>query len=116
MATIKVNLGRAIERKLKTIQDDAETRLAIHNTLAKRCDPYVPFLEGPLSQTHQVTINGVKYIQPYARYQYYGVNFNHTTDFHPLASAKWDKAMMRDKGDVFRKEVKAIINRRMSQL
>jgi hypothetical protein len=91
------------------------TMIAIHNTLAKRCDPYVPFLNGPLSQTNQVSAEGVRYIQPYARYQYYGTDFNHTLDYHPLASAMWDKAMLRDHRDEFNREVEDIIRWRLKR-
>jgi hypothetical protein len=90
--------------------------LAIYNTLAKMCDPYVPFLNGPLSQTHVVSPKGVRYIQPYARRQYYGDDFNHTTEYHPLASSRWDKAMLRDHGDEFNAEVKDIIDWRMMKV
>lgn len=114
MATIKVRskIERALRKRIEEVNNPT-TMLALHNTLAKKCDPYVPFLEGPLSQTIVVSPKGVTYIQPYARYQYYGVNFNHTTEFHPLASAKWDEAMLRDKGDEFREEVRLIILERI---
>lgn len=114
MATVKISAGlnKKLEKKLKEV-NDATTMLAIHNTLAKMCDPYVPFLEGPLSQTIEVSPEGVTYTQPYARYQYYGENFNHTTEYHPLASAMWDKAMLRDKGDEFRMEVALIVKERL---
>jgi len=115
--TIKVDkriIKQKILDKLKEVNTPT-TMLAIHNTLAKRCDPYVPFLEGPLSQTNVVTDKGVRYIQPYARYQYYGDHFNHTTDFHPLASAHWDKAMLRDHRVEFYREVKDIIDWRLRQ-
>lgn len=76
---------------------------------------------------------------PYAHYQYYGEvygpNFpiyedgvivgwrsrknekkhpmgrklNYKKDYHALATSFWNKAMLRDKGDEFRKEVKDII-------
>ena len=95
---------------------DAETMLAIQNLFAKMCDPYVPFLEGPLSQTTEIDSTGVKYTQPYAHYQYMGVGFNHTLDYHPLASAQWDKAMMRDHGEEFTEQVKQILLRRAKQL
>ena len=117
MARIKVKLdGRIIEKSLQnrlSAVNNSTTMLAMHNTLAKRCDPYVPFLNGPLSQTVQVTPEHVRYIQPYAHYQYYGVDFNHTTDYHPLASAMWDKAMLRDHRAEFFHEIKDIIERRL---
>ena len=112
--TIKVHIDDALRKRIEAVNNPT-TMLAIHNTLAKRCDPYVPFLEGPLSQTNIVSPEGVTYIQPYARYQYHGTNFNHTTDYHPLASAEWDKAMLRDHGDEFNQEVKDIIHWRLAQ-
>ena len=108
--TVKLN-DAAIENKLKNLCD-SETMLEIHNLLAKYCDPYVPFLEGPLSQTIEVTPEYVRYTQPYAHYQYYGTEFNHTLDYHPLASAKWDEAMLRDRRDEFLADVKEILVRR----
>jgi len=111
---VKSRLSQAIQDRIEEINNPT-TMLAIYNTLAKKCDPYVPFLEGPLSQTVQVTSDGVRYVQPYARYQYYGEDFNHTTEYHPLASARWDKAMMRDRGDEFVKEVEDILYWRMKQ-
>lgn len=115
LINIEVNIDdRVIAKKLNFIANDA-CMLEIHNLLAKMCDPYVPFLEGPLSQTHTVTPKGVTYIQPYARYQYYGVNFNHTKEYHPLASAMWDKAMLDDHGDEFLAQVKEILIRRAKQ-
>lgn len=105
-----------IENRLSSLFTDQETRLEIHNLFAKMCDPYVPFLEGPLSQTIEVLPEYVRYSQPYAHYQYVGEEFNHTIDYHPLASAYWDKAMMRDRGEEFVQQVKAILVRRYRQL
>lgn len=101
--------------KLDEIADE-KTMLEIHNLLAKMCDPYVPFLNGPLSQTNEVTPESVRYIQPYARYQYYGTEFNHTTDVHPLATAMWDKVMMSEHGDEFRIQVEEILRRRLREI
>ncbi len=105
---VKVNIDTDLKDKIAQINNPT-TMLALHNSLAKHCNPYVPFLRGPLSQTAQVTSKAVRYIQPYARYQYYGDNFNHTKEFHPLASARWDEAMMRDHGDEFNAEVNDIL-------
>lgn len=117
MASISVKLNltdKALSRRMEELENPT-TRLAIYNSLAKHCDPYVPFLNGPLSQTAVVTEDGVKYIQPYARYQYYGVDFNHTVEYHPLASAKWNEAMMRDHKKEFTEEVKDIIDWRIAK-
>lgn len=143
--TIKVDVSDALQKKFEELGNPA-TMLAIHNTLAKRCDPYVPFLNGPLSQSVVVTEKGVTYIQPYARYQYYGEIYgpnipikdengfivgwwsppgqqkhptgrtmNHNTEYHPLATSFWDKAMLRDHREEFNEEVKDIIKWRLKQ-
>ena len=119
MASVQIKvdsrmISKALQRKFEEV-NNPRTMLAIHNTLARYCDPYVPFLNGPLSQTIVVTDKSVKYIQPYARYQYYGYGFDHTTDYHPLASSYWDKAMLRDKRKEFNHEVKDIIEWRLRQ-
>ena len=89
-ATIKTTVyidQRAIENKLTKLLKDERVMLEIHNEFARMCNPYVPFLEGPLSQTIEVTPWWVKYTQPYAHYQYTGDGFNFTKDYHPLATA-----------------------------
>jgi hypothetical protein len=112
---------QSLQSKLNALTEDKSTMLEVHNVFAKMCDPYVPFLEGPLSQSGLANVTQ-DYVQyggsnvPYARYQYYGTKFNHTVDYHPLATAFWDKAMMRDKGDVFKQEVTEILRRRAQQL
>lgn len=113
---VDVNVNAiALEQKLQNMLDSKAT-LEIHNLLAKMCDPYVPFLNGPLSQTVVVTPDYIQYTQPYAHYQYTGTHFNHTKDFHPLASAEWDKAMLRDHREEFVQQVKEILVRRAQEL
>lgn len=114
--TIKPKINdKALESRLESILD-APTMLAVHNLLAKMCDPYVPFLEGPLSQTVEVHPDRIVYIQPYARRQYYGTNFRHTLEKHPKATALWDQVMLQEKGDEFNAQVKAILVRRAHEL
>ena len=76
---------------------------------ARYMNKYVPFLNGPLSQTYETGADDmggyVKYIQLYAHRQYNGVGFNFTTDFHPLATDHWDKYMMLADGDMFAREI-----------
>lgn len=108
--TINVDMNDTLFRNMSNeLPDDARIKLACNNTLAKRCDPYVPFLNGPLSQTVRVDTEGAHYNVIYARYQYYGINFKHTLEYHPLASAKWDQAMLRDHREEFCQEIKEII-------
>ena len=113
---VSVELDKSgIESKLLELIDSS-TMLEIHNLFAKMCDPYVPFLEGPLSQTTEITPEYVRYTQSYAHYQYYGTEFNHTLDYHPLASAKWDEAMLSDRRDEFLEQVRQILIRKARQL
>lgn len=114
--TVKAEINdAAIQKKLDMLIDD-RVMYQIHDLLAKMCDPYVPFLEGPLSQTVEVSPQSVKYVQPYARYQYYGTDFNHTIDYHPQATALWDKVMMSEKGEEFRAGVRAILKARAKEI
>lgn len=94
----------------------------------------------------EVTKDSVRYGQPYAHYMYmgevYGPNIpikedgiivgwfsppgkkkhptgraiNYDKEKHPLATKEWDKAMMRDKGDVFLKQVEEILLQRCKEL
>lgn len=98
---------------MEELVNDEGTMLAVHTQFAKTVDPWVPYLTGMLAhRTIQITPQCVRYTQPYARYQYYGVGFNHTKDVHPLASAMWDKVAMQSKGDSFRQSVEKILKRR----
>ena len=143
--TIKVDkriITKKILNKLKGVNSPS-TMIAIYNTLAKRCDPYVPMQEGMLANTVVVTDKCVRYILPYARYQYYGEVYgpnypikengmivgwwspphkhptgraiNYSKEMHPLASSFWDKAMLRDHRTEFYQEVKDIIDWRLKQ-
>lgn len=113
MATIELSfdstaIAEDLKKQFEALLDD-HTMLQIHNELARYCNPYVPMLNGPLSQTVEISPDGVTYTQEYARYQYYGDEFNHTIEYHPLATARWDEAMMRDKGDMFALQIQAIL-------
>lgn len=116
----EVNLS-GLEDRFRNLYYDSNARLEIHNLLAKMCDPYVPFLNGPLSQSAFANVTS-DYVQyggsnvSYARYQYYGVGFNHTKDVHPKATALWDQAMMQERGEEFVNEVKKILVRRYKEL
>lgn len=112
----KIDLNnKALESKINSLLDE-KTMTQIHNEFAKVLDPYVPFLEGPLSQTVQIYADHIKYVQPYAHYQYEGINFNHTTTYHPLATAQWDKVAMTNEMDKFEQSVRNILVRRAKEL
>jgi hypothetical protein len=142
--TVKINNAK-IKQLLEDVIDD-KTMLAIHTLFAKMCDPYVPMKSGALSQTIEITPDGVRYTQPYAHYQYigevYGPNYHsinkygegywwsapgvrkipmdygmtYDNEIHLLATNNWDSAMMRDRGDEFIAAIKEIIKRRAKEL
>lgn len=122
MATVidlDVNVNeRLLQDDLDRLCTDEQALLEIHNRLAQRCDKYVPFLTGALANSAiaNITPQGVTYTTPYARYQYYGITFNHTTTYHPLASALWDKQMMINEGDEFIREITQILLRRQEEI
>lgn len=45
-----------------------------------------------------------------------GREMQYSAEKHPLASKEWDKAMMRDKGDIFLKQVADILVQRCKEL
>ena len=106
----------ALADKFRYLCDDPTLKLNIHDTLAKKCDPYVPMLTGDLSQTLDITPEYVRYTQPYAHYQYHGLEFNHTLDWHPLATAEWDKVMLENHREEFESEVQQLVVRRYREL
>lgn len=117
--TYEIDIDEAgIENKLMSLFYDPDAMLEIHNEFAKTIDPWTPFLTGAMSSSGlaNVAADGVTYNVPYARYQYYGVNFNHTTTYHPLASAQWDKVAMETQLEPFIQKVKDILIRRYNQL
>lgn len=113
--TFKIEVDIPIKEMLDEVLDDA-TRLEINEALAKWCDPYVPYHTGALSQNIEISVDGVTYNQPYAAKNYYGVGIAHRIDVHPLATAKWDEAMMQDHSEEFLNEVNSIISRRLQEL
>lgn len=108
-------LEKYLEQDLEALFD-SDTMLKMHQLLADKCDPYVPYLTGDLSKKVIVSPQSVTYTQPYAQKQYYGLEFNHTLDVHPLATALWDKVMMQNQGDEFLAGVKEILIRRAKEL
>ena len=78
-------------------------------TAARYMNPYVPMRDGFLSQNYITGVDDlggyVKYVSPYAHYQYNGTDFNFSKEQHPLATHHWDKAMMTADGDRYVNEI-----------
>ena len=110
---VEVQLDRAIRQKLEKL-NKPETKTQIHQVLADMCNPYVPYNTGQLANNVQVSYEGVRYSavkdgHQYAAEAYNGTNMQFRTDQHPLASARWEKAMLRDHRDEFNARVKEIL-------
>lgn len=142
---IKINKSK-LRKHLQRLISDPVTMLEVQSSFARFMNPYVPMDEGTLSQTPQVTEDGVRYTQPYAHYQYigdvYGPNIpitengvvvgffskpgktktptgeqlTYNKDRHPLASDHWDQAMMASRGADFKKQVTKILAQRYKEL
>ena len=109
---VKVDVSGVAE-KLNNVVNDDYTRTLIHALLAKTVEPYVPYDTGYLSgESVEIDETGVTYTADYAWRQYYGVDFNHKKEVHPLATALWDKVAMETQFDAFAEGVKDVIIRR----
>lgn len=131
-----------IEKQLESL-DDPDTMQQVHNTYAKFLDPYVPMDEGVLAHDVTVTPEYVQYNSPYAHYMYTGIvygpnipimsngeiigywsppnqakhptgaSIDYSKEKHPLATHHWDKAAMDSQGDVFKSDVKKILQNKL---
>lgn len=115
MATVDVSFF--LQGVLDSLLDNA-TLTEVCTVFAEKCDPYVPFKTGALSESglSGACPEGVRYDVPYAATQYYGVGIAHNPEFHPLATALWDKVMMQNQGEEFYDEVQEILLRRAREL
>lgn len=72
-ATLKLDMAKLLSKE-KQVQ--AEAQKLLKNEVARGCDKYVPFRNGPLRKSVQASVNTPEpllvYDCPYARYQYYG--------------------------------------------
>lgn len=105
-ASITVNSKQAFNR---LFTDDV--MYYANSRLRAYCDPYVPFKYGDLSQNVNTTAKYNEYVMPYANRQYNGKDFDFTKDYHPLATAEWDRAMAVSKGQQLADDISDYIKR-----
>lgn len=111
---IKINVDkRAIADKVELPLYSVGLEMDVCNKFIDIVDPYVPYdtgkLSGEVDYVHSMDGSAVVYTAPYAAKQYYGEEFHHTTEHHPLATAHWDKVAMQTERDRFVKEVEQIV-------
>ena len=112
----KITVDIPLFDHLEEILNDDATKKEVHELLAQMSDPYVPYRTGALASNIDITAQGVTYNQPYAEKNYLGVGIPHNPQYHPLATALWDEAMMRDRGDEFLLKVQDIVLRRLEEI
>jgi len=113
---LEIKLNKPAERIIKEsgINDGAALFAAFE--AMRLMNDYIPMKTGALSNTARVSVeNGrgvVLYIQPYARFCYFGEKKKFSVDKHEKASAFWDKAMALANKGVLTKSVNHFINKK----
>lgn len=92
-AKVKANTA-GISSKIKKIANDKGLGTFLATEAAKGMDKFVPMRTGALSDFTVITPFNVAYAVPYARYVYYGQGKKFSTDKHPNATARWDRAFV----------------------
>lgn len=103
-------VGLNVNKVTKRILND-NIKLGIAKMVEGKMAPYVPREEGFLMENTTVEPDSITYEEPYAHRQYKGNKFNFSKEQNPLATAEWDKAMMKAKGKQVIKEAEEIIER-----
>lgn len=81
------------------------------NEAQRLITPYMPMDTGSLMNTRVITPGLIHYKVPYAARCYYDTHLNFQKTHHPLATAKWDKAMMAARGKELGDAVTAFLKR-----
>ena len=111
---VKVDMS-GVQQRLEDVIRDDDFMTLVHAYYAKVLEPYVPYDTGYLSgQSVEISAEGVTYTADYAWKQYYGTEFNHKRDVHPLATALWDEVAMQTQKEVFAEQIKEILVRRIN--
>ena len=97
------------------IENGGKAHAFFTDVCAKAMDKYVPFDTGTLAETVSVETSIITYVQPYARYVYYGISkngnpLNYHTDKHSLATSYWDRHMWTAEGADIVRQVQKYVN------
>ena len=104
----------SITNKIEELLNDDAVMTEVHTEFANIIDPWVPYDTGNLSKDITIDASGVVYNADYAAKQYYGTEFNHKTEVHPLATAHWDQVAMQTEKEVLAAKVREILIRRIN--
>lgn len=113
---VKVRPVNQVKERLGLLKDGSFLKFCT-NTCYKHMDKYVPYDTGMLRINAVMNTGGgeITYLQPYARYQYYGVRADGTHEVKnyttPGTGKYWDRLMVSAEADVVEKELQAFIDR-----
>lgn len=107
---ITTDINPSIILRTRGLGDNPAGRKHLAITVARLCDPYVPMQQGTLKGTVSIHPEGnyIKYSQPYAHYQYFGVVMGGRAPkrytgakitYHgaPMRGPNWDRRMLADR-------------------
>lgn len=112
--SVKIQPASVIKARLG-IESGGKAHTFFTNKCAQAMDKYVPFDTGTLAETVSIETDAITYVQPYARYVYYGISkngnaLNYHTDKHELATSYWDKHMWTAEGNDIVRQVQKYVN------
>ena len=113
---IEIKLNKSTERIIKDSGINDNAALFAAYEARRLMNDYVPMKTGALANTAQISVvNGrgaVLYIQPYAKFCYFGEKKKFNVDRHEKASAFWDKAMALANKGILTKRVNHFIKKK----
>lgn len=101
-----------LKESLENIKSDKEFMTEVQQEFADVVNPYVPYDTGNLSEDITVDETGVTYNAEYADKQYYGEEFHHNTEHHPLATARWDEVAMQTQQEELESRIVDLLEKR----
>jgi hypothetical protein len=101
-----------VAKKVNKICKNDEVGYFMATEFKRLMSPYTPRVRGTLEDTAQIEPFKITYVQPYAKYIYYGDGFNFSTDKHPNATSRWDVVTKNSKGKQFANSISRFIKKR----
>lgn len=125
--------GFNADKIAKRLFENNKVGLAASQSFYRHMSPYVPRDSGTLMSSVRCAPWSVEYISPYSHYQYIGKlmvspsgsswarknerkhyvgeDLIHSKERNPKAGKEWDKAAIRNKGDIVAQEIQRLIER-----
>jgi hypothetical protein len=95
---IEIKLNKPVNRIIKDSGINDRTALFAAGEARRLMNDYVPMKTGALANTAEISVVNsrgvVNYVQPYAKFCYYGEKKKFSIDRHEKAAAFWDRAML----------------------